>query len=423
MLSLAEMKASVMRDNREEIKLISNRLIRWNPQRTQGPWCLLAIPTFRCNVECGVCFRNWYPIPPFLFDELPDDRWLRLVDEAGDMGVRFLVIGGGGEPMSRGKLVTEMCVKAKQLGMEGRLQTNGTRMPPETMEALITSGWDCLSISLDGPDESINDTVRFAGSFRKVTATLQALQDMKAQFQSVLPSVCINMIITAQNYNRLEDMVEFCIGNGVDMLAVNALIESSVADTRYPLDPKQREELPVHVQSAVIKADALGLTHNLNNLLLPLETSKNNMLPKNPGSPEFSMMLAGAHCLEPWAGVSVVSSGHISPCCFFWDEGSECIRNLTLAEAWEGPYMTAFRERMLDGDLRDECVICSFPHSGEYQLLKETLKNNAQVAARVGLRGLAHKFFNSLGTHGVYGSYQRFKEWRAIRRTLHNESK
>ncbi len=412
-----------MRDNREEIKSIANRLIRWRPQRCQGPWCLLAIPTFRCNVECGVCFRNWYPIPQFLFDELPDERWLRLVEEARDMGVRFFVIGGGGEPMLRGKLVTEMCVKAKRLGMEGRLQTNGTRMPPETMEALITSGWDCLSISLDGPDESVNDAVRFEGSFRKVTATLQALREMKAKLKSVYPSVCINMTLTSQNYNRLEDMVDFCADTGVDMLSVNALIESSVTNARYSLNRKQREQLPAHVQNAVIKADALGLTHNLTNLVSSPETLKNNKLSKDPGPREFSMILAGAHCLEPWAGVSVVSSGHISPCCFFWDEGSESIRNMPLAEAWEGPYMTAFRQCMLETNLRGECVSCSFPHSEEYQLLKETLKNTAQVAARIGLRGLVHKFINSLGTHGVYGSYQRFKEWRTIRNALHNGSK
>jgi MoaA/NifB/PqqE/SkfB family radical SAM enzyme len=417
------MKVSVMRDNREEIKLIANRLIHWRPQQSRGPWCLLAIPTFRCNVECGVCFRNWYPIPPFLFDELTDDRWLRLVDEAKDMGVRFFVIGGGGEPMLRGKLVTAMCVKTKRLGMEGRLQTNGTRMPPETMEALITSGWDCLSISLDGPDESVNDAVRFQGSFRKVEATLRELKEMKAKFQSVYPSVCINMTFTSQNYNRLEDMVEFCADSGVALLSVNTLIESSEADTRYPLNQKQREELPVHVQNAVTKADALGLTHNLNNLLFLPEASKNSMLPKNPGSSEFSLTLAGAHCLEPWTGVSIVSSGQISPCCFFWDEHAESIQDMTLAEAWNGPYMTAFRKHMLEGNFRGECVTCSFPHSKDYQLLKETLKDTAHVAARIGLRGLAHKFSSNLRKHGVYGSYQRFKEWRAIRRALHNESK
>ena len=84
--------------------------------------------------------------------------------------------------------------------------------------------------------------------------------------------------------------------------------------------------------------------------------------------------------------------------------------------------MTAFRQCMLETNLRGECVAVRFPHE-EYQLLKETLKNTAQVAARIGLRGLVHKFINSLGTHGVYGSYQRFKEWRTIRNALHNGSK
>ena len=400
------------------VPLISNRLVQWQHQRAQGPWRLLALPTYRCNVKCGICVRNWYPMPDFLFDELPDERWLQLVDEAGALGVRSFVIGGGGEPMLRGKLVTAMCVKAKERGMEGRLQTNGTRMPPETIEALITSGWDCLSISLDGPDAAVNDAIRFEGAFDKIVATLHNLRDMKARYKSSLPTVSIHMTITAQNHNRLEDMVAFCLDNGVDMLAASPLIERGMENTGYLLDRAQRTALPSYVRGAIKKADAAGLSHTLHNLLMLVQETEEQPAAVKPASPESADRIAGAHCLEPWTGVSIVSSGHISPCCFFWDEKAESIRDMTLAEAWNGPYMTTFRERMLQGRLRGECIHGPFPHSEEHVAIKEELQ--AHETERT---GLLNRLINSLRKYGIQGSYQRYKEWRIIRRAAREEHK
>jgi len=359
-------------------------------------------------------------MPDFLFEELPDERWLRLVDEAGGLGVHSFVIGGGGEPMLRGKLVTEMCVKAKAWGMEGRLQTNGTRMPPETIEALIKVGWDCLSISLDGPDAAVNDAVRFEGAFDKIVATLQDLRNMKAKYKSSLPTVSIHMTVTAQNHTRLADMVAFCLDTGVDMLAASPLIERGMEDTGYPLNREEQAALPSYIRGAIKKADAAELPHTLHNLLMLVEETESDTATEKPVCPEAVNMLAGAHCLEPWSGVSIVSSGHISPCCFFWDEQAESVRDMTLAEAWNGRYMTAFRERMLRGRLRGECIHCPFPHSEDHVALKEALQKTSSSGRYT---GVPRRIFSSLRNHGIRGSFKRFKEWRVIRRAAREEHK
>lgn len=395
--------------------VLSNRLLQWEREQTRDPWRLLVLPTYRCNVDCGICIRNWYPTPKFLFDELPDERWLRLVDEAADMEIRSLVIGGGGEPMLRDKLVTAMCVKAKERGMEGRLQTNGTRLSPESIEALVTSGWDCVSISLDGPDEAVNDTVRFKGAFSRIVKSLHALREMKERHGSALPTVSIHMTITAQNHDRLSDMVDFCLANGVDMLAASPLIERGMTGTTYLLNDEQRAALPGYVKSAIRKADAAGLPHTLNNLLMLLDTADMGRTGRGPARGGSAEKLAGAHCLEPWAGLSIVSSGHVSPCCFFWDEAADSIRDKSLQEAWLGPYLTQFRKHMLEGRLRGECVHCPFPHSEEHVALKQALEI---ISDTPGGMGLLKRAASSLRKYGIRGSYRRFKEWRTIRRAL-----
>ena len=402
------------------IPRISNRLRQWQRQQPEGPWRLLALPTYRCNVDCGICIRNWSPMPKFLFDELPDDRWLRLVDEAWDLGVHTLVIGGGGEPMLRDKLVTEMCVKAKQRGMEGRLQTNGTRLSEESIEALVRAGWDCVSISLDGPDEAVNDVVRFKGAFARIVKALHTLREIKAAHRSTLPTVSVHLTITAQNHDRLEDMVTFCRENGVEMLVASPLIERGMEGTNFLLNAKQRAALPEYVRKAAGKADAERLPHIRRNLLMLLETLTDGTSGGRPLRLGASDQIVSAHCLEPWTGLSIVSSGHVSPCCFFWDEQADSIRDKGLREVWLGPYLTEFRKRMLDGRVREECVHCPFPHTAEHVALKEFLQAMENAPTSIGLLG---KVVGSLRNHGMCGSYRRFREWRAIRRALREERK
>lgn len=400
--------------------VISSRLVHWQRQQTEGPWRLLVLPTYRCNVDCGICIRNWYPMPKFLFDELPDERWLRLVDEAADLGVRSLVIGGGGEPTLRRELVTGMCVQAKKRGMEGRLQTNGTRLNAESVEALIAAGWDCISISLDGPDETVNDAVRFKGAFARIVDTLELLRDLKSKRRSALPTVSIHMTVTAQNYDRLEDMVGFCRAHGVDMLAASPLIERGMEETGYVLNREQRAALPGYVRKAAAAADAEGLPHTLGNLLMLLDVPEDGKTGGSPVPPEPTDQIARAHCLEPWAGLSIVASGHVSPCCFFWDEQADSIRDKSLAEVWTGPYLSGFRRRMLEGRLRGECVECPFPHSEEHVALKQALQTAVDVPRG---RGFVKKAVASLRDHGIRGSLRRFLEWRTIQRALREDGK
>lgn len=402
------------------VPVISERLLQWQRQEPQGPWRLLVLPTYRCNVDCGICIRKWYPMPKFLFDELSDERWLHLVDEAADLQVRSLVIGGGGEPMLRDTLVTAMCVKAKQRGMEGRLQTNGTRLSPESIEALVTSGWDCVSISLDGPEESVNDKVRFEGAFARIVESLHALRESKERHGSALPTVSIHMTITAQNHDRLEDMVTLCLENGVNMLAASPLIERGMEGTGFLLNEEQRAAFPGYVQNAIKKADAAGLPHTLHNLLMLVETQETERPVASAPLTGPTEHLARAHCLEPWTGLSIVSSGQVSPCCYFWDEHADSIRDMSLQEAWMGPYMTGFRQSMLEGRLRGECVHCLFPHGEEHVALKQAVQSAAVVSGR---GGLVKKATTSLKKYGIRGSFRRFREWRVIRRALREEGK
>ena len=401
---------------------IAARLLKWENEHHAGPWRLKVFPTYRCNIKCGICVRNWCETPRFLFDELPDERWLRLVDEAASLGVRILTIGGGGEPMLRASLVREMCIKAKEYGMEGALQTNGTLLDREIIESLVLAGWDCVTLSIDAPYAESNDAIRDAGVFNKTLTALEMLHEIKRKHGKEQPTVAIHMTITALNYAYLEEMVPFCLDNHVQMLSASPLLEGGMESTEYVLHSEARSNLPEIIERAIEKADAGGLPHTLNSLLM-LDIASRRKSMGSPRGCQGMQNIATAHCLEPWTSLTVISSGHASPCCFFWDEDADSLRDKTLQEVWTGPYLSSFRQQMSNGPLPGYCRHCYYPNTQEHRDLLEFFQQTAarQGASERGWRILSLKAWKSLRKYGLWASLKRYLEWRAIQKSLRKD--
>jgi MoaA/NifB/PqqE/SkfB family radical SAM enzyme len=400
------------------------RAINWQYGQQPGPWKMLVFPTYRCNLKCGICARTWQYNPPVLLEELPDERWLRLVDEAAEMGVQYWNIGGGGEPTLRRDLVMNMCAKAKGYGMEGSLQTNGTNLSPENLDALVEMGWDHLTVSLDGPTPEINDAIRCRDTFARAVDCLRRLSEAKKRRRAALPAVQINMVVTALNFDRFEEMVELCVDTGVELLLVSPLHEYSPEMTAFILSEEQRAALPGHIARGIKRANAHGLPNNLESLLPQAAACRGEDLPSGSKSHEWPAgHLAGVHCLEPWLGLSIVSSGQVSPCCFFWEEQADSIRDKSLDQVWHGAYLTEIRQRMRAGRLPKACVHCYFPQGQEHREVMDRVQElaRADIGRQVLQVGMGRKAWNSLRTHGVLGSLRRGVEWLAIRHAFRKE--
>ncbi len=405
--------------------VMAHRLVRWQNGASPPPWELMICPTHRCNLKCGICARSWEEHShPLLFDEVPDERWLPLVDEAAALGVRYFSIGGGGEPTLRRELVIKICARAKSLGMEGHLQTNGTLLREEDINTLVALGWDHVTISLDGPTPSINDAIRYKGAFSESVKRIEMLRAAKKRQKASRPDIQVHMVLTALNCEHLSAMVAFCLELGVEALFVSPLIEYSPDMKAFVLSPQQRGELPGYVEKAIARADAAGLPHNLENLLPTPNADTDTFTGDTSLSSQWPAgHIAGVRCLEPWRGLVVSSGGHALPCCHFWEEKADSIRSNSLSDVWLGPYMSEFRQKMRNGPLPEPCRTCGFPDSLTHRKLRERVREAALSSGNVPgpWRGFVAKAWNSVRTHGLAGSVQRYRQWRAIRRALRNE--
>ena len=112
-----------------------------NKEKT-GPWVIELDPTTACNLACHDC------ISANLLNQggIDSERILKLADEFKEIGVRAVVLIGGGEPMAHkefGRLVESFSSKDIHVGVT----TNGTLMKKYIDTCANSVSW--LRVSVD----------------------------------------------------------------------------------------------------------------------------------------------------------------------------------------------------------------------------------------------------------------------------------
>ncbi len=100
--------------------------VRESYEREHGyspPLLLVISPTMRCNLRCAGCYAGMYSKR----DELPVEVFDRVLNEAREMGVYFMVISGG-EPFGYAPLL-DICGKHRDVTFQ--VYTNGTLIDRE----------------------------------------------------------------------------------------------------------------------------------------------------------------------------------------------------------------------------------------------------------------------------------------------------
>jgi len=126
-------------------------------------------PTNRCNLECRTCIRNVWDEPAGQMNSTTFDRIVEGLRSFSPPPTIFF--GGFGEPLAHPDIV-EMVLKAKSLGSQVELITNGTMLTPEISRGLIKADLDMLWVSIDGATPESYADVRLGAALPEVLANL-----------------------------------------------------------------------------------------------------------------------------------------------------------------------------------------------------------------------------------------------------------
>lgn len=342
-----------------EMENALSRMRRWsgNASSPPGPERISAFLTNKCNLHCRHCWRKWADWDHSAASELPDARWLRLVDEAADMDTRHWIFLGGGEPLVRRALMMQMLDRMAVHEMTSWIHTNGTLFTVEMMDSIMDKRVLEIIFSIDAPDAETNDYIR-GGGFEKAISSMRYITECKKRLDLGHPGLFLNATLTNLTCDKLDRFVDLAASIDPNVkVFLSALIVEDEETARLALSPEQKAALPERLNIGINRARELGVSVNFDRFL-DGKIIEDNMNMQREINPARQIGLSGALCYEPWLSAAILPDGSLGPCCAFYDPEALSIRDHSLKEVWMGAYMQWVREGMFNGKPPGYCVRC-----------------------------------------------------------------
>lgn len=163
-----------------------------NETGNKVPFTILISPSMRCNLSCTGCYANSYSKK----DDIPFEEMDRLVGEARDLGVYYIIILGG-EPFINDYMLD---IYEKYSDMMFTPFTNGTLIDEKVADRIQKLGNVMPMFSLEG-FEAETDARRGEGTFKRTTAAIKLLKERGVLFGISSATATNNMdIVTSDEY-------------------------------------------------------------------------------------------------------------------------------------------------------------------------------------------------------------------------------
>ncbi|MBB6676036.1 pyrroloquinoline quinone biosynthesis protein PqqE [Cohnella lubricantis] len=173
----------------------------------KAPYALTAELTHRCPLHCAYC-SNPLELQK-RENELGTADWLRVLDEAAELGVAHVHFTGG-EPLLRQDL-EQLVRRARELGLFVNMITSGVGLTRERVRRLAEAGVDSMQLSVQASDGELSD--RIAG-IKSHELKRRAAEWIKAEG---IP-LQANAVLHRHNLHQVEEIIDLCVSWGAERL-------------------------------------------------------------------------------------------------------------------------------------------------------------------------------------------------------------
>jgi radical SAM protein with 4Fe4S-binding SPASM domain len=340
----------------------------WSPE----PDMVCALPTYRCNLRCKMCFQrdeNGVVRLDMRHEELEPEQWLRIIDQVAQFSTTIFWMGG--EVMIYPRFM-DLLAHCKARGLRVVMITNGIHAA-DVAEELVALGIDAITISIDGFEETHNKIRRNPHSYACAVESLQAIRQARERQHQQLPLLTINHAITKDNYRQIPAFFEFARELGADMLQFIGLMYMD-EETAVAHKIAMRQLFGVEVNVAALDngadregIDALWLQETMDNLregapaaptLRFCSLGLENNLMAHYG-PDEGLPLPKQRCTAVYRRLVIQPNGDVALC---YNQPELVMGNVLtadLSDIWNGAKFREARQQLRQ-ELLPGCIRCGW---------------------------------------------------------------
>jgi MoaA/NifB/PqqE/SkfB family radical SAM enzyme len=199
------------------------------------PPFLIASITSNCNLHCAGCYsrqneatKDCEPV-----NQLSDDQWLTIFDEAEDLGISFILLAGG-EPLLRKGVIK---AAAKKPNILFPIFTNGVFISDEYFDLFDKNRNLVPIMSIEGHKEA-TDSRRGEGIYDKLISNMETFKKNGQIFGN-------SVTVTTENFDDVlsDDFVSMLQGYGGKAIIYVEYVPVSDESKDLALSEEQEEQL------------------------------------------------------------------------------------------------------------------------------------------------------------------------------------
>ena len=281
-----------------------------------------------CNLDCKMCYIHNSDSNSLRAKELSTETWMRIFDEAYDMGLMFATLTGG-ECLLRYDF-KELYLHLWRKRVRVSIFTNGILINDEYVEFFKKYPPEKIRISLYGSSEAAYRRVTGHEGFQRAISAYHKLLDTK---------IPVGVAVTPSSYMKDDYMNirRFCQESGIYCPPANFFLSKN-------RENPDKDDFYLSEDEIIELATEEAL---LNRSLTPADN-----LPEPCGT--CTEAPSGLPCNAGYCGAHISWEGEMYPCASI-PEGSASLLEMSYAEAWKKT--NALVSNMLLGT---ECVGCPY---------------------------------------------------------------
>ena len=242
------------------------------------PRQLIVELTTKCNLRCVMC-------DVCLQHNSINDNILNFIK----LNIPFLerIKWQGGEVFLYDRFY-ELMDFCNQYGVKQVIQTNGILINKQILK-LLSSRKIHLSFSIDSVNKNTYESIRRGAKFEDLLKVIRLIHDYKKNVKDFCYTLI--MVVMSNNYNEIDDMVNFAINNGFqgitfqkymnkgnnDLLLSKSQKKNVIQKIKFLKDQYSVGDLPIQIQTSIplFGNEYINMEEELNDEVIKTEVSEN----------------------------------------------------------------------------------------------------------------------------------------------------